>query len=78
MDGCARCGHSEVLDAVRLRPSSVGGVDDVQAVVAPSAGMIRQDTASDLRARVCASCGYAELYVAQPGVLAERWRAGER
>jgi hypothetical protein len=67
-----------MLDGVRLKPESVGGVDDVRAVVAPTSGMIRRDTAAALRASVCSACGYAELYVSDPAALAERWRAGER
>lgn len=76
--GCSRCGNDEVLDGVRLKPTSTGGVDEVFAVVAPTGGMIRRETRSDLRARVCAACGFTELFVADPGSLAERWRAGER
>jgi predicted nucleic-acid-binding Zn-ribbon protein len=76
--GCPRCGNAEVLDGVRLKPISGGSVDEVQAVVSPTSGMIRRETASDLRGRVCAACGFTELFVSDPGTLAERWRAGER
>jgi hypothetical protein len=78
VDPCPKCGDVEHLDGVRLGPINVGGVEDVQAVVAPTSGMLRPETASDLRARVCASCGFTELSVTDPAVLAERWRAGER
>jgi hypothetical protein len=40
--------------------------------------MIRRDTSAELRATVCAACGFTELYVADPAPIAERWRAGER
>jgi predicted nucleic-acid-binding Zn-ribbon protein len=75
---CPKCGHAEVLEGVRIKVPSGGSVDDVRAVVSPTSGMLRRQTASELRAWVCAACGFAELYVDEPGLLAERWRAGER
>ena len=75
---CPKCGHTEILGGVRIKVVSGGSVDDVRAVVTPTSGMFRQQTASELRAWVCAGCGFAELYVGEPAMLAERWRAGER
>ena len=75
---CPKCGGGEILAGVRIKVPSAGSVDDVRAVVSPTSGMFRQQTGSDLRAWVCGGCGFAELYVAEPGALAERWRAGER
>lgn len=74
---CSRCGHTEVLDGVRLKPPSTGGVDEVQAVVS-TGGMIRRETGADLRARICVACGHADLFVPDPVSLAERWREGDR
>ena len=65
------------MDGVRLKPPSGGGVDDVHAVVSGT-GMIRRERAFPLRARVCGTCGFAELFVTDPAGLAARWRAGER
>ena len=75
---CPKCGHMEILEGVRLKVPSAGSVDDVRAVVSPTSGMFRQQTGTDLLAWVCAGCGFAELYVSDPAVLADRWRAGER
>ena len=78
MRTCPKCGGAEILEGVRIKVPSGGSVDDVRAVVTPTSGMFRQQTASDLRASICAACGFAELYVSDPATLAERWRAGER
>jgi hypothetical protein len=75
---CPKCAGSDLLDGVRLKPGSTGGVDEVRVVVAPMTGMIRRDAVATLRATVRADCGYAELYVSDPAAIAERWRAGER
>ena len=75
---CPKCGASEILEDVRVKVPSAGSVDDVRAVVAPTSGMFRQQTGSDLHAWICAGCGFTVLYVSDPGLLAERWRAGER
>lgn len=75
---CPKCGGAEVMDGVRIKVPAGGSIDDVRAVVSPTSGMFRQQTASDMRASVCAACGFSELYVSDPSVLAERWRAGER
>lgn len=75
---CPKCGHDEILEGVRINVPAGGSVTDVRAVLAPTSGMFRQQTATDLRAWICAACGFAELYVDEPGLLAERWRAGER
>ena len=75
---CPKCGADDVLSGVRLKPGSTGGVDEVEAVVAPTSGMIRRETGADLRATVCAACGFTELFVVDPRAIAERWRAGER
>ena len=76
--GCPKCGGGEILEPVRVKVPSAGSVDDVHAVVTPTSGMIRTQTASAMHASVCAQCGYSELHVSDPGALAERWRAGER
>ncbi|MCB0875040.1 MAG: hypothetical protein KDB46_02490 [Solirubrobacterales bacterium] len=52
-------------------------MDEVQTVVS-TGGMIRRETGADLRARICVACGHADLFVPDPGPLAERWRAGDR
>lgn len=75
---CPKCGRTEILDGVRVKVPSAGSVDDVRVVVAPTSGMLRQQTGSDLRAWICAGCGFTELYASDPGLLADRWRAGER
>lgn len=75
---CPKCGGAEILDGVRVKVPTGGSVDDVRAVVSPTSGMFRQQTASELLAWICAACGFTELYVSDPGTLAERWRAGER
>jgi hypothetical protein len=66
------------MEGVRLMPASSGSVDELSAVVAPTSGMIRRQTRAELRANVCAGCGFSELYVIDPAEIAERWRAGER
>ena len=75
---CSRCGGQEILEGVRLKVAGAGSADDVRAVVAPTSGMFRQQTGSEMRAWICGACGYSELYVADPAALADRWRAGER
>jgi predicted nucleic-acid-binding Zn-ribbon protein len=75
---CPKCGGTEILEGVRLSVATGGSTGDVQAVVTPTSGMFRQQTGSGLRASICASCGYSELFVSDPATLAERWRAGER
>ena len=75
---CPKCGSGDLLTSVRLKPSATGGVDEVEAVVAPTSGMIRRETRAELRATVCAACGFSELFVVDPAAIAERWRAGER
>jgi predicted nucleic-acid-binding Zn-ribbon protein len=75
---CPKCGNGEVMEGVRLMPASTGGVEEVSAVVAPTSGMIRRQTSAEMRANVCAACGFSELYVLDPATIADRWRAGER
>jgi predicted nucleic-acid-binding Zn-ribbon protein len=75
---CAKCGNAEILGGVRVKVAATGTADEVRAVVAPTSGMIRAQTGSEMRAWICAACGYTEMYAMEPQVLAERWRAGER
>ena len=65
---CPKCGSEDVLSGVRLKPTATGGVDEVQAVVAPTSGMIRRETRAELRASVCAACGFSELW-SSPGFV---------
>ena len=75
---CAKCGNAEVLQGVRVKVAAMGTADEVRAVVAPASGMIRAQTGSEMRAWICAACGFSELYAMDPNTLAERWRTGER
>jgi len=77
MNACPKCGAAEILEGVRILPVG-GGAQEIRAIVAPTSGMMRKTTGSELRAWICAECGFAEIHVEDPGALAERWRAGDR
>jgi predicted nucleic-acid-binding Zn-ribbon protein len=64
---CARCGSEKII------PSAyVTGYDDNGFSLAfdeDPKNFVRKTAVSDVTARVCGECGYAEFYAADPGKL---------
>jgi hypothetical protein len=69
---CPRCGSDEVMPRVRIVERAEDGArHDLQAEVQrrPNAMLFKRPERTNLAARVCGGCGYAELYADAPGAL---------
>ena len=72
---CVKCGSSRFIEKVRLMDQAGShGEDDLAVTVYrnPDAMLFKGAVSHPVRPRVCAECGYLELYVEDPvGLLAE-------
>jgi hypothetical protein len=69
---CARCGSDEVISRARIaeRGESNARYDlEVEVQRRPNAVLFKRPERAALTARVCGSCGYAELFVDSPSAL---------
>lgn len=68
---CPKCQGGSILANISLLDTSTGGSMDTQAAVnsSPSSIFFPEVVTSMIRAWVCESCGYTELYVAEPAKL---------
>jgi hypothetical protein len=75
---CIRC-ETPLVEGVHLVNPLAGGSLAAVVVKDPDAVFMRGQVSSEIRARVCAKCGYLELHATQPGKLetAARERDGE-
>jgi hypothetical protein len=64
---CARCGSGDILPSVLLQtfPAAV----QAAAPERPDALFFPKNHYSPLKARVCCSCGFADLFVTDPAEL---------
>lgn len=67
--GCAKCGSDRVLEDVRVVDGTLD--EDLVAKVEREPHARRHEGAVSvpLKARVCGSCGFAELYASDPAIL---------
>ena len=75
---CSKCGRSEVLNDLRvvdrtLEEDWMAAAADLKVEVEtkPAARVFKGIVGFPLSARVCGSCGFAELFVANPKKLVE-------
>ncbi len=70
---CPRCGGKEILENVRMAVS-VDRISSAPLVAVgykrPDALLLKGSVQHETTATICASCGYTELYTANPGELA--------
>jgi hypothetical protein len=69
---CLRCGSDQVIPRVRVVDRDEGGTRQalqVEVQRRPNAMLFKRPERADITARVCAACGYAELYVDAPRAL---------
>ena len=75
---CPKCGSSEIVRDVRVMDRGDANMDagdlSVAVYVDPHAWVFKGKTTTGLSACVCAACGYAELYAADPQALAQAAR----
>ncbi|HYP53492.1 MAG TPA: hypothetical protein VEQ42_08120 [Pyrinomonadaceae bacterium] len=77
---CPKCESQEIIPGVRILDRTEAGnmaASDLTAVVYenPDALLFKGGHHSELRARVCGACGYAELFVTYPEELLAAYRA---
>jgi len=75
---CAKCGSAKIIPRATVRDMGDYNAPGRLALMLhenPDALIFKETFICDLSARVCCSCGYAELYAEQP---AELYAAYER
>ena len=78
---CPKCQSTDVIDDVRVVDhGDHHAVRDLTVTLFrnPSALMFKGTVHSDVKARVCGSCGYLELFAANPAALLEGARERAR
>jgi hypothetical protein len=73
---CRECG-GELIGPVVVESVAGGTGGELQLKVAPTSGVIRMTTRSQVTAMLCTNCGAVKLY-ADPAEITEHWRQGER
>ena len=81
LDGpCPKCGSKECVPDARVidRGDYNGDAGDLLVGVyrRPSAMLLKGKVTATLHAKVCASCGFTELYASNPQALHAAWVAG--
>ena len=68
---CAKCDSSQIIDGVRILDSGQHSRGDLTAAAyeKPAALIFKGEVTSKLVGRMCGSCGYLELFAADPGAL---------
>lgn len=77
MTTCCSCGSTEFIPEVRVIDHEDGYELDLNVEVyeAPTAPLEKRPRYGKVRARVCARCGHAEMFVTDAGAL---WEAYQR
>jgi ribosomal protein S27AE len=75
-ENCSKCGSVEVIPDVFVLDRRHGGREDLTLVVPqnPDAWVFKGEVQSSLRAWVCGSCGFTELYATDPDLLLAAYR----
>ena len=73
---CKECG-GELIGPVVVESVAGGTGGELQLKVAPTSGVIRMTTRTQVTAMLCTACGAVKLY-ADPAEIVEHWRQGER
>jgi len=78
---CSKCGSAAVIPNVSVLEHSGadGSTANVKAVVVgnPNAWVFKGEVRTSLKAWVCGSCGYTELYAKNPAALLAAYRKRE-
>ncbi len=76
---CPKCGSRERIPGVSVLSKGAEGRGGVVVEVEryPRAIFLTGPVTSELRATVCAECGFTELYAADPGDLLSAYRTRE-
>jgi predicted nucleic-acid-binding Zn-ribbon protein len=76
-DNCSKCGSAEVIpDVFVLDRGDQNTQTDLAIAVRtnPDAWLFKGDVRSNLKARVCGSCGFTEFYATDPKALLAAYR----
>ena len=73
---CRECG-GEVIGPIAVESVAGGTGGELQLKVAPTSGVIRMTTRTQVTAELCTRCGAVKLH-ADPAEITEHWRKGER
>ena len=73
---CSECG-GELIGPVVAESVAGGTGGELQLRVAPTSGVVRMTTRTQVTAMLCTSCGAVKLY-ADPAEITRKWREGER
>ena len=76
---CPRCGSGKVVPRATIIDTADHGVAmPLRAVVArdPDTLLFKERVYTDLQARICGSCGFTEIYAAQPLAFYNAYLAG--
>ncbi|MEM8558719.1 MAG: hypothetical protein AAGG50_12940 [Bacteroidota bacterium] len=72
---CAKCGSDRIITDATTALKDYGSALEVRVQANPSAVMIKGTVKGEVSARICATCGYTELYSSNLDAL---WRAHEK
>jgi predicted nucleic-acid-binding Zn-ribbon protein len=77
---CPKCSSTDVIPNVSILEHNGSVSENVKAVVAknPKALFFRGKVKTSLKAWVCGSCGYTELYAKNPAALLDAYRKREK
>ncbi len=77
---CPKCGSELLIPNARLVEQDFGAAHTVRVgeFASPDAAFFKWEEQVDLRAQVCAACGFIELYAADPERLYEAFRRAQR
>ncbi len=79
---CPKCGSKDVMAAVEVRDDGRNGNHPLRVVVEEpeparhSAVWVQGQSTGEVRAWICSSCGYTELYTGNLAALAKSYRRG--
>jgi len=75
---CVKCGSGEVIPNVRaIYRGELNRDLELRIEADPGAVLFTEPAYTTMGARVCGSCGYTELYAADPASLLEAWRKSQ-
>ena len=81
---CPNCGSRDVMAGVEVRDDGKNGSHPLRVVVEEPEPVkhgriwVQNQSTGDLRAWICAQCGYTELYTNNLGGLYESYKKGHR
>ena len=73
---CAKCGSGKMMEDVQVFDQGQHSDGKLKLVVAekPDAMLFKQNKLHAIKAQVCADCGFAELYLENPGEFYKSYR----